>query len=359
MVFTVDILNKINQLAPFSLTMDFDNTGLLVGDPHTPVTKALLCLDCTMESINQAKAVGAQLIVTHHPVIFHPLKKVTAGSVVYRLIRENIGVISAHTNLDIAAGGVNDCLAQRLSLQNVCGLSPVSAAPFCKVVTFVPTAYGEQVYKAMADAGAGAVGAYAGCAYFAQGVGAFLPLAGSSPFIGEQGKTEQVEEVKIEMVCPGKKVDQVVAAIQAAHPYETPAYDVFEDSALTQREFLGRVGDLPQPLSPEELALLLKKALGGMVKFVAGSSPIQRVAVCGGSGASELKAAAAQGAQALVTGDVKHDVFVQAQLLGLTLLDAGHFHTEDIVLEPLCQSLGEAFPQVEFTVFHPAAIQSI
>lgn len=358
-VFVADILNKINSIAPFALTMDFDNTGLLVGDPTQPVKKALVALDCTMEAISEAKKMGAQLIVTHHPVIFHPLKKVTAGSVVYRLVQEGISVISAHTNLDIAGGGVNDCLAQKLGLENITGLSSVSSQPFCKVAVFVPCQQAQQVYQAMAKAGAGTIGAYAGCAYFTQGTGVFLPLPGANPFLGQVGKTEEAAEVKIEMVCPPEKLPAVVAAMNAAHPYEVPAYDVFEDKGLCLQEFLGRVGTLPCPVQPEQFARQVKEALGGMVKFVAGKGPIQKVAVCGGSGASELKAALNCGAQALVTGDVKHDVFLEALHIGITLLDAGHFHTEDIVIDPLREELAKTFAQVEFTAFHPQAIQSI
>mgnify|MGYP002229604867 CR=1 FL=1 len=114
-----DLYSAIDQFAPFSLSMDFDNTGILVGDRHQPVSKVLLALDCTIDVVNYAKEIGAQLIITHHPVIFHPIKRVNEDSVVYHLIRSQIAVISAHTNLDIAEGGVNDVLAQAIGLQNI------------------------------------------------------------------------------------------------------------------------------------------------------------------------------------------------------------------------------------------------
>ena len=123
-----DLYSAIDQFAPFSLSMDFDNTGILVGDRHQPVSKVLLALDCTMDVVNYAKEIGAQLIITHHPVIFHPIKRVNEDSVVYHLIRSQIAVISAHTNLDIAEGGVNDVLAQAVGLQNISGLELLDPA---------------------------------------------------------------------------------------------------------------------------------------------------------------------------------------------------------------------------------------
>lgn len=115
----LQIYEAIDRLAPFSLSMDFDNTGILVGDRQKKVERALLALDCTKEVLRQAKELGAQLIITHHPIIFHPIKRVNEDSLVYHLLRSDIAVISAHTNLDIAQGGVNDLLAKRHRLERL------------------------------------------------------------------------------------------------------------------------------------------------------------------------------------------------------------------------------------------------
>lgn len=250
-----EIYSVINQLAPFSLSMDFDNTGILVGDSHRTVECALLALDCTSQVIAQAVQCGAQLIITHHPIIFHPLKHVTENDLVYQLVRHDIAVISAHTNLDITAGGVNDVLAAAIGLQDCQGL---------------------------------------------------------------------------EMVDPA------------------------------QEAWLGRIGKLSAPTDAVSFAKAVKAALNAVsVKFVDGSRPIQTVALCSGSGADCLDAAIAQGADALLTSEVKHHEFLQAAEAGITLLDAGHFDTEDIVIEPLRQILSEQIQDVRFFTCHHSNIQAI
>ena len=120
-----DILQAMDAIAPFRLTMDFDNTGLLIGDPDAEVKGVVLALDCTDSVLTEAKEKNANLVITHHPVIFHGIKKVCADSVVWQAVRNDINVISAHTNLDIAQGGVNDCLAEILGLTEVGGLTAV------------------------------------------------------------------------------------------------------------------------------------------------------------------------------------------------------------------------------------------
>lgn len=114
-----DIFDLLNEKAPFASAEDWDNPGLLVGDPNRPVERVLVALDATAGAVDTAVALGAALILTHHPVIFAPLKRLNANSVPYRLAQEGIALIATHTNLDKAIGGVNDTLADRLGLENV------------------------------------------------------------------------------------------------------------------------------------------------------------------------------------------------------------------------------------------------
>ncbi|MDD3192438.1 MAG: Nif3-like dinuclear metal center hexameric protein [Oscillospiraceae bacterium] len=253
-----DVFSWIDQLAPFSYAMDFDNSGLLVGNPSQPVEKILVVLDCTPAVVHQAVEAGAGLIVTHHPVIFDPLKQITAGSVVYQLVSAGIAVICAHTNLDLARGGVNDALARRLGLKCLEGLTPVS--------------------------------------------------------------------------CTDREGRPVT-------------------------EYLGRVSFIPEPMAPGDFARFVKKQLGGNVRYTCGNRPVHRVAVCGGAGADCLADALSTGADALVTSEVKHHIFLLAAQHGLTLVDAGHFHTENVVIEPLCQQIRDYFPQAEVIAHHLDEIQ--
>ncbi len=249
------IYDAIDRLAPFWLTMDFDNTGILVGDRNREVSCALLALDCTPAVVEQAKQLGAQLIITHHPVIFHPLKRVNEDAVVYQLIRSDIAVISAHTNLDIAQGGVNDALASAIGLRDCRGLE----------------------------------------------------------LLNEQ----------------------------------TGAW-------------LGRIGTLPEPLSPEAFAAHVKSCLNAAsVKFAAAPRAIHTVALCSGSGADCLDAAISAGADALLTSEVKQHEYLAAAAAGISIFDAGHFDTEDIVIEPLRDYLAKEIPDVHFFTTHRSAIQAI
>lgn len=249
------IYDAIDRLAPFWLTMDFDNTGILVGDRNREIACALLALDCTPAVVEQARQLGAQLIVTHHPVIFHPLKRVNEDAVVYQLIRSDIAVISAHTNLDIAQGGVNDALASAIGLRDCRGLE----------------------------------------------------------LLNEQ----------------------------------TGAW-------------LGRIGTLPEPLSPEAFAAHIKACLNASsVKFAAAPRAIHTVALCSGSGADCLDAAISAGADALLTSEVKQHEYLAAAAAGISIFDAGHFDTEDIVIEPLRDYLAKEIPDVHFFTTHRSAIQAI
>lgn len=355
-----DLLNAVDAIAPFALTMDFDNTGLLIGDPDAEVSGVMLALDCTQDVLTEAKKQGANLILTHHPVIFHGIKQVQADSVVYQAIRSGIHVISAHTNLDIAQGGVNDCLARRLGLEKVEGLTAVNQEAYDKVTVFVPESHSQTVYQAMSAAGAGTVENYSGCAFLTEGEGCFLPMDGAHPYLGKVGEKESVREIRIEMVCVKSQTPHVIQAMKAAHPYEIPAYDIFEDRGIVHRETLGRVGLLPAPMEPRALAKWVKNALDGTaIRFCMGKQPISKVAVCGGAGDSELESAIGCGAQALVTGEVKHHIFMEAAQRSFTLIEAGHFHTEAVVLDGLKERLAAQFPELNFSVYHQSVVQTM
>ena len=193
-----DYLAAIDSFAPFSLAENWDNVGLLIGSPGQEVNRARVAMDATIGVMDR----GVDLLVTHHPIIFHPLKSVIADSPVYQIIKRGAAVISAHTNLDIAVGGVNDVLARLLGLREVEVLKPIKTKPYLKVAVYTPVESVEQVYRAMVDAGGGQMGSYTGAGFISGGQGRFTPAPGANPTVGEIGRPEQVDEKKIEMLVP-------------------------------------------------------------------------------------------------------------------------------------------------------------
>lgn len=340
-----DIITQLEQLAPKHLAENWDNIGLQIGSPEQIIHKVIVTLDINGEVINQAIAIGANLIVTHHPLIFKEISHIRSdmplGNMLSTLIKHEIAVYAAHTNLDSAPGGVNDALASKFNLQDVRPLATVYQEPLHKLAVFVPVTHVEKVRMAMAEAGAGHIGNYSHCTFQTQGVGTFLPLADSTPFIGQQGKLEYVEEYRLETVVPASKCHQVIAKMLAAHPYEEVAFDeyVLKNSGL--RYGLGRVGRLTASTSLEEFIKTVKTALHIQTIKVAGpaNAVINTVAVCGGSGASLITAASKAGADVLVTGDVKYHDAQQAITEGIIVIDAGHFATEQPVVESLTNYL--------------------
>ena len=345
MITVGDVFDCIDRFAPFDRAADFDNPGLLAGERDTQVKGVLVSLDMTHATLDEARDRGANLIVTHHPIIFHPLKKLSGKGLLCRMVREEVAVICAHTNLDVAPQGVNAAIVEALSLKEVSPLDVTYREDYHKIVVFVPREKEGAVYDAMTAAGAGTLGSYSGCAFVCEGTGCFLPGEEAHPAIGVPGCHQEVAEVRLEMICPRRLTKGVVKAMLEAHPYEMPAYDVFEDKGVAQVGGFGGIGSLIHPMNGHQLASYVKGRLGcGGVRYYAAPQPVSRVAFCGGSGGSYVELAAAKGAQALVTGDVKHDQFLLARELGITLIDAGHFATENPVLPLLTGAIREAFP---------------
>ncbi len=338
------IASAIEKLASLELAESWDNVGLLVGSPEKEVKKALLTLDVTAVVIEEAAEKGAGVIIAHHPFPFRPMKNVRTdtsnGNVMAMLLKRDISVYAAHTNLDAAEGGVNDALSQALHLQSVLPLRPVRQS-LVKIVAYVPPGHVEAVWQAMSGAGAGHVGKYSQCGFRVTGTGTFLPEEGASPYIGKLHQLSTVEEVRIETVAPVSLSAGVVQALLDAHPYEEVAYDVYSLQNDRVRGGLGRVGDLAQPRSLRDFVTQVKMNLGVPgIRFVgADDTRVQRVAVCGGSGMDVAEAARRSGAQVLVTGDIRYHDAQDALASGLCLVDAGHFGTEYPVLAELKEYL--------------------
>lgn len=333
------LIAELEKLAPKHLAEEWDNVGLLVGDPDQLIHKVIVTLDIDGEVVDEALKVGANMIIAHHPLIFKGLKNLRAdlplASLLTKLIKNGIAVYAAHTNLDSAPGGVNDVLAQKLKLIDIKPLTSVHQDKLCKLVVFVPVSHVEKVRKAISEAGAGHVGNYSHCTFATEGIGSFLPLAGTNPYIGKTGSLEFVPEYRLETIVPMQLKSQVINAMIAAHPYEEVAYDEYLLLNSGASYGLGRIGRLEETVTFETLINQVKTVLNITAVKAAGSTTtkITRVAVCGGSGAELVRNAVKAGADVLITGDVKYHEAQQAVAEGLAVIDAGHFATEQPIVE--------------------------
>ena len=339
-----DVMACLENMAPPSYAEKWDNVGLMTGSMENDAETVMLTLDVTPDVAEQAVKQKVQMIVSHHPLIFAPLKTLAETSwqnrMLAAIIRSGIAVYSAHTNLDSAAGGVNDVLAEKLGLMDVSILDTSRTELLCKIVVFVPRDYADKVRTAMTNAGAGHIGKYSDCTFMAEGTGTFRPLDGTEPFIGKKDRLEKVDEVRLETIIRESDEKKVLSAMIKAHPYEEVAYDIYPLKNKLSVAGLGRIGALQQPLTARQLAGHVKKALkADAVTYTDAGRKIKKVAVCGGAGADFLDVALMQGADAFVTGDVKYHAAQKALFAGLTVIDAGHQATEMPVLDRLRETL--------------------
>ncbi|AZB43652.1 Nif3-like dinuclear metal center hexameric protein [Bacillus sp. FJAT-42376] len=325
-----EIIELFESFSPKRYAVEGDKIGLQIGTLHKPVKKILIALDVLDEVVDEAIEQNCELIIAHHPPIFRPLKHVRtdqpAGKLLEKCIKHDIAVYAAHTNLDVADGGVNDMLAQALHLQDTKVLSPTAEEKLKKMTVFVPSTHAEAVRKAMGDAGAGNIGNYSHCSFSANGTGTFLPLEGSSPFIGEAGKLEEAEEVRIETIYPSTLEKKLLSAMLKAHPYEEAAFDIH---TLDQKGLdlgLGRVGKLEKEMTLGEFAEFVKKALDVETVRVVGdlNAKVKKCAVLGGDGNKYLHDAKYSGADVYVTGDLYYHTAHDAMMMGLNVIDPGH-----------------------------------
>jgi dinuclear metal center YbgI/SA1388 family protein len=339
-----DILGIINKIAPPVLAEPWDNVGLQVGDPTAAVTRIMVALDPVPAAVDQAISASCQLLVTHHPLVFTPLKRISTadqtGALLHRAIRHGLAVIALHTNYDVAAGGLNDLLADRLGLAGSRPLKVTTRDELVKLTVFVPATHREQVLSALFRHGGG-IGRYDQCSFRTAGEGTFRPLDGAEPFIGTVGSRETVAEERLELLLRRSAQGAAVKALLATHPYEEPAFDLVPLLNEGVPLGLGRIGELAGPVSLAEFAARVKECLGVSALRLTGdpTRQVRRVALCGGSGASLLHEAARQGAGVLVTGDVKYHDAREAEALNIALVDAGHFATERLMVAGVADRL--------------------
>lgn len=358
-----DIVGIINKIAPPVLAETWDNPGLQIGDPSAEVSRIMVALDPTAAAIDSAITSSCQLLVTHHPLIFKPLKSISTatpqGALLQRAIRSGLSVVTLHTNYDIARGGLNDLLAGKIGLTGCIPLRITTTGELIKLVVFVPVDHLDQVRSALLPFGV-PLGNYRDCSFAAGGSGTFTPLAGAEPFIGTVGELARVPEERLELLVERLQVPRAVKALLAAHPYEEPAFDLYPLLNEGEKLGLGRIGRLPETLTLAEYAGRLRSDLVAPTLRYVGDpeTAVLKVALCSGSGASLLRDAARAGADVLVTGDVKYHEARDAEDLGVALIDAGHFPTEIIMVHEITRRLGQALVVAGYADCHVEACRT-
>jgi len=344
-----EIVAYLDELFPPVLAEEWDHSGLQVGDLSLPCNRILVALDFELSLIDRLP--GVDLLITHHPLIFRPLKEIRPetplGRKISALLREGTACYAVHTPYDSARGGMGERLAGILGLARAEPLVP--RGKLYKLVVFVPPEHLEEVAQAAFSKGAGKIGRYGHCSFRLEGTGTFLPEEGTRPYIGRVGKEERVREVRFETIVPHEKLRAVVEAVLAAHPYEEVAYDVYPLELRDNRHGLGRIGELEEPALAGEVVERFAEAIGAEAPVVYGDEKraVRKVALCGGAGGSLWQEALAKGGELFLTGELGYHEALAGAEAGLTVGVLGHRETELVFVEHVAQLLREKFPGIE------------
>lgn len=348
MVKIKDLCACIEEFAPLCIQESWDNSGLIVGNPQQEVNKVLLTIDVTKAVVDEAIEHQAQMIISHHPVIMSGIKKLNGHTdtekAIVLAIKNDIAIYAAHTNVDVAYGGVSHRMAAKLGLADIRILSPMKTG-LQKLVTFIPNDYFVQVREAIFRAGAGHAGNYDSCGFSVEGKGTFCPLENAHPFAGQHGKLQTEPETRFETIFPAHQTKQVLAALLDNHPYEEVAYDLYALQNRDDKTGLGVIGTLTAPLSESHFLQKLKDTfLAPVIRHTnLKDKEISKVALCGGSGSSLLELAVRNKADVFVTADFKYHQFAEAEE-NIFITDIGHFESEQFTKEIFHELLMKKFP---------------
>ncbi len=342
-----DITNYLETIAPLALQESYDNSGLIVGDKNTKVTKVLISLDCTEDIVQEAISRGCNLVISHHPIVFSGLKRLNGTTYIERTvisaIQNNIALYAIHTNLDnVFENGVNKKIAEKLGLENIQILSPKESL-LSKLVTFCPIHHAEKVKSAIFDAGAGGIGNYDECSFEIEGKGNFKANNNATPYVGKKEERHTEQEIRIETIFPNYLQGAVITALYNAHPYEEVAYDIYPLKNKYQKTGAGIIGNLKEEKTTDGFLSHLKTNLKTEgIRYTSFTKKIKKVAVCGGAGSFLLNHALRQSADAFVTGDFKYHQFFDAENR-LMIADVGHYESEQFTIELLGEILTKKF----------------
>ncbi len=342
-----EIINYLESVAPLSLQESYDNAGLITGNKQMEVTGILICLDSTEAVIDEAIANQCNVVIAHHPIIFGGLKKLTGSNyiekTIIKAIKHDIAIYAIHTNLDNIRAGVNAKIAEKLGLLNTKVLAPKGGL-LKKLVTFAPEANAGDVRFALFEAGAGHISHYDHCSFSLEGTGTFRGDATTNPYVGNRGEDNFEAEVRIEVIYPAYLQSKLLTALLHAHPYEEVAYDIYSLDNKFQEVGAGLIGTLPEPTDVLTFLQQVKeKMVCGSVRYTKlPEHQVQKVAICGGSGAFLLKDAMSAGAEVFITADFKYHQFFDANNK-IVIADIGHYESEQYTIELISDILMKKF----------------
>jgi dinuclear metal center YbgI/SA1388 family protein len=332
-----DIISELEKFAPLSYQEDYDNAGIIIGNPDQECKAVLLTIDVTESIIEEAIKKGSNLIIAHHPLVFSGLKKIIGRNYIERsvikAIKNDIAIYAAHTNIDNVLNGVNNKISEKLGLIN-CQILKPTKNQLKKLVTFIPISHADKVREAVFSAGAGHIGNYDCCSYNIAGKGSFRALDGTNPFVGNKGELHFEEELRFETIFPDYLQKTIIDSLLASHPYEEVAYDIYSLDNENQTIGAGLIGDLETSIPEKEFLELIKQKFEAKVvrhtKLL--NKPIQKVAICGGSGSFLVKDAIQKKADIFITGDFKYHQFFDAENK-IIIADIGHYESEQFTKE--------------------------
>jgi len=345
-----ELIKVFEEIIPLDFQEDYDNCGLQIGNAQNELGRTLICFDITEEVVNEAIEKNCNLIISHHPLIFKGVKKITGSNYIERIIlkavKSDIAIYCAHTSLDNNYDGLNLFIAEKLGLKNTKILSPVEKI-LKKLVVFCPTNHAEKLRSALFQSGAGSIGNYDSCSFNQSGTGTFRANENAHPFVGVINELHSEAEIRIETVFPQHLQSSVVKAMLKNHPYEEVAYDIYQLDNKYNKVGAGVIGDLESSITAEDFFQILKNTFG--TKCIKHSKiinqKIQKIAYCGGSGSFLIHNAIAQGADIFVTADLKYHDFFSERII---LADIGHFESEQFSCELIASILMKKLPTFAF-----------
>lgn len=331
-----EIIDLLEHWAPLAYQESYDNVGLLVGNPSSEISKALITLDCTEEVIQEAIDMKCQLVISHHPIIFSGLKKLTGKNYVERTIikaiKNDIAIYAIHTNLDNVSDGVNQMMAEKLGLKNGRVLSPKKNI-FKKLVTYIPIDHYENMRMAIFEVGAGHIGNYSHCGFSVSGFGSFKGNENANPTLGNANELMRVEEQRFETIFPDYLEARVIRSLKESHPYEEVAYDIYAMENEHAQVGSGLIGELENEMELSDFLNLVKNQFHlKSLKYTSLNRKVRKIALCGGSGSFLRFQAAASGADVYLSSDFKYHEWFDAEG-HLSYVDIGHYESEQFTKE--------------------------
>jgi dinuclear metal center YbgI/SA1388 family protein len=340
-----DIIKAMEKIAPSSLAEDWDNVGLQVGQKNWAVKKVWVSLDPGLDVIEDACQNDADLLITHHPLIFKPLRSIDfstpTGSIIRMAAQRKMAIFSSHTNLDIVAEGLNDALAEAIGLKSLKILGKPVEDDKVKLVLYVPEEYEKKILDVILQTKAGSIGEYSACTFRNRGKGTFRPGSSATPFIGKTDEFSVANEIRIETVVQKDDISEVIEYVRSHHPYETMAYDLYPLLTNDYCNGIGRIGELHEKIELKSLALKIKEKLRLKYVKISGNHEltVNRAAICTGSGSGMMKYFLSSGAQVYISGDLRYHDARDAQAANLGIIDIGHFASEHLIVDVLAKRL--------------------